>query len=522
MANPLHDKPGERETSVSAPPVLPKETTPVVTEAGKLIGLLSDPCLRLRKGPIVWLWTAATPFAALACIVRGLDRSWEALAYGVLTGATMAYLVNVLDQTQAVLKTPLEKSHVGALVEALEWPNRRVQGIARRHLTYLLPTLAEEDALLLNEVQRGFLWSRLNGDEAIKHPDFVIAILKAAGKVGDEEAVSNVTRLARLTALYAALKSVRREARVCLPTLEQRLWKVRLCKQETERRSALAITATSGVDVMATSGADIEEIQTPEQQQATACVDLKLKALEIAARNAQQPGMRQGFLFASWGVIVPYTAFQTVAGMTQGNWLQATAFAGASVGATLLYRFTLTAKHRELANQLAELDDIQAVGRLAEALWWPDTHIRYIAAQALTRLLPRLRASDATVLNSSQRNALYRMLTLSSARTSATLITTILKALEQVGDSAAIPYVDALAKNKPLTISQKRIVEAAAACLPYLQDQARHTMESQQLLRAASSAPIPPQELLRAAFATPEQDAAHLLRAGTAEDIETK
>ncbi len=44
-------------------------------------------------------------------------------------------------------------------------------------------------------------------------------------------------------------------------------------------------------------------------------------------------------------------------------------------------------------------DDARGVGRLAEALEWPDHDIQLVAARALTRLLPRLQATDAGLLD---------------------------------------------------------------------------------------------------------------------------
>ncbi|HZP82120.1 MAG TPA: hypothetical protein VFB21_10805 [Chthonomonadaceae bacterium] len=181
------------------------------------------------------------------------------------------------------------------------------------------------------------------------------------------------------------------------------------------------------------------------------------------------------------------------------------------VSATLILLVTLALTLLGFSGQPSEAlhyNDVRLVGPLAEALKWPDPHIQSIAATALTRLLPRLRASDAGLLNASQRVGLCHAL--EGAKPD--LILAILRAFEQVGDGSAAPFVERLARGKGAAAREKRIQEAAQECLPYLQLLAAQERASQTLLRPAGIPDVPPESLLRPAASTPETDPQQLLR----------
>ena len=97
----------------------------------------------------------------------------------------------------------------------------------------------------------------------------------------------------------------------------------------------------------------------------------------------------------------------------------------------------------EAVKQIAVLDDIRAVGPLADALELDAKSIRTVARKALTRLLPRLQASDAHLLNADQRASLHRALKSKDEE----FVIAALKAYEQVGDEKALPYVERLAEG---------------------------------------------------------------------------
>jgi hypothetical protein len=108
---------------------------------------------------------------------------------------------------------------------------------------------------------------------------------------------------------------------------------------------------------------------------------------------------------------------------------------------------TSTRIQREAAQALAGIEDLRAVGPLAEALEYrsPGSQptIYPVITGALRRLLPRMQASDAHLLTEPQRSCLYRALLKGDAE----LVLAIVKALEQIGDGKALPYVEKLAEE---------------------------------------------------------------------------
>jgi hypothetical protein len=260
--------------------------------------------------------------------------------------------------------------------------------------------------------------------------------------------------------------------------------------------------------------------ETAEEARIAPEVDAKLKTLEAACRHAQQPSMRVGYLLGIWGIVTPYSLYWAYTNLVHGDWLPGLLSGGLALATTQAHRLALTSKHREMARLLAGLDDVQAVGRLAEALEWPDPQMRRVAIRALTPLLPRLQASDSARLSPRQRAALYRMLKMSNARAHAEFLIALLKALEQIGDGTAVPYVESLAESRPLSARQAAIQEAAQECLPYLKELARQDGYSQTLLRASAAAEPAAEGLLRPAYGSPDTEPATLLRAGTAQEGE--
>ncbi len=164
--------------------------------------------------------------------------------------------------------------------------------------------------------------------------------------------------------------------------------------------------------------------------------------------------------------------------------------------------------HKNATEVLAKQEDVRAVGPLAEALSLQDKNVYAIAAGALIRLLPRMQASDATLLNDDQRACLHRQLKGKNTE----LIQAILKAFEQVGDSKAIPFVEKLSEGEGAAAKDRRIREAAIVCMPFLQAQAERERAARTLLRAASSPDDPSTLLLRPAQGVTEVDASRLLR----------
>ncbi|HZO87572.1 MAG TPA: hypothetical protein VFB38_04475 [Chthonomonadaceae bacterium] len=499
----------------------PPAQTILAPDVESVARILAHSRLRMRRGVVVWLWKLLTPLLVVApCLsLVHADWAWSAgSTFLLLTALRIHGLTTSLEQAQAALQASsvMDKRWVGALVEALEWPHKRVQSIARLLLNRLLPQFQEEDVRWLQADQRACLYRQLTPLQAARNPEFVTTILEALARIGDAQAPPSMQRLAEMLAFTAAMRRVRAAARASLALLEERLeaGDIGLPTAPETAASAAGQQSAESSDAEAAQGA--AEV-SPEVARASAHVEAQLRALEQEIRR-QQPGMRIGFLIAAWGVIVPCTATKTGLALAQHDWLQGLIWAGLLIAATQLYRLTLTRKHTEIARRLARLDDVQGIGRLAAALEWPDGEIRAIVMHALTRLLPRLKASDAALLSAEQRACLYRMLKMSYARAQADFILAVLKALEQVGDAAAVPYVARLANSVPHSARQRRVREAAIECLPYLQDRAQQSQMRQTLLRASNVSGTAPEVLLRPAAGKAGDVPEQMLRASAAEE----
>jgi hypothetical protein len=162
---------------------------------------------------------------------------------------------------------------------------------------------------------------------------------------------------------------------------------------------------------------------------------------------------------------------------------------------------------------LTNIDDVRAVGALAEAMDIPDKGILAQAEAALTRLLPRLRAEDAHLLNESQRNGLYSRLKIENAITRPEFLVAVLEALEKIGDAAALPAIQNLATSTVTSAGGRRVQAAARKCLPVLQQRVRTLETSTTLLRASSAGDAAGESLLRPAHGGNAAPPEELLRA---------
>jgi hypothetical protein len=152
---------------------------------------------------------------------------------------------------------------------------------------------------------------------------------------------------------------------------------------------------------------------------------------------------------------------------------------------------------RKATKKLASVNDLSAIGSMVDVLIYSDdprsnTHVK----NALIRLLPQLRATDAHLLSSRQMQMLQSILGASSftsgdllanpikkIRMHARLQIAVLKAFEQIGDEAVLSGVQH-ARDHGATREVKR---AAAECLPYIRQRAELSKASKTLLRASSS-----------------------------------
>lgn len=420
-----------------------------------------------RGGLLVWAWVVAVPWLwalALVTLLNGEAPGFATSLFALLTGRIVSrFSLENAHRRAALLLPELDRTWLGPLVEALVFGSSATRSIARLRLTTVLPAAsATPGEAPLTDTQRALLFDQLTPLNATTHPDFLAAILHYAAETGDPFGVEGAGQLARMTGWTAAQRRVRREARAVLPRLE----------------SAVALRGARMAEV---------EARSMEERPADLSPEARAWLEEAADEPKKQPGMRFGFLLAVWAVIVPYGLYETIAGIQRYDWIAALAAGLLTALATQAHRLTLTPQQTRVAARLASVNDVQAVGLLVEMSFWPDDRIKSMALSALTRLLPRMRSTDTHLLSTSQRALLYQSLRLSNARKHAEFLEALLKALEQVGDTDALPFVKTLADSEPATLRQGSVIKAARECLPYLENCARQNRDSQILLRATAS-----------------------------------
>lgn len=489
---------------------------PERAEVETLVEKLTDRRTRSHIGSRIWI--AGAPIAALGIGASLLysEYLWTPIC---LLAFVMALVLSrqaakMGQESAALHNAHLDDRWIGPLCEALEWPDRNVQETAALLLIESLPRIRADDSDLFTDEQRTCLYRRLLPKAARSNPALAHVVLRALPYLGTEPALPYVERLAARPAITRAGRRIRDAARATLALLERRIAALRAAQTAPEQE-ALSASRT----VAAAPETAMSESERKAMEAVSARVDREMAEFEADLRRLQAPGMRYGFLIASWLVIVPYAVVETVLQLITRNWAGVLLFAGLGAAASQLHRLTLTERHKLLARKLSKLDDVRCIGRLAEALEWPDATINQFAIAALTRLLPRVRSTDSVLHTARQRGNLYRMLNLSHARKHAEFLIAILRALEQVGDATAIPYVEQIAKAQPTSVAQRKICDAARECLEFVKIRADLNRSSQTLLRASSVTVAGSESLVRPIVTATPADPNELLRADASNGI---
>jgi hypothetical protein len=184
----------------------------------------------MRMGYLIANWCFITPYVSY--------KLWESVAmhYGLAENAAWLVLTAASTQLYRLSLTPAhtrmarqlantgDTHAVGALAEALEWPDEEIQVVARAALLRLLPKLTTNDAPLLNSRQRRCLNSRLVLANSKNYLDseLQVKILQAWGKIGDLSSLQTVKSLAAAKAVLINERKVQKAAIQCLPLLEER------------------------------------------------------------------------------------------------------------------------------------------------------------------------------------------------------------------------------------------------------------------------------------------------------------
>lgn len=170
-------------------------------------------------------------------------------------------------------------------------------------------------------------------------------------------------------------------------------------------------------------------------------------------------------------------------------------------------------RRTRLAECINDIDDLNALPALIELLEFTSPAVRNAIVSPITRLLLRVRASDAHLLGFLHRSALAR--SLSTPRTRKlppSFILAILQAFEQIGDSQAMPAVAWLSQGKGMAADHPTVHAAAQTCLAHLQAQLSRHQAPYLLLRPSSLAEAS-HALLRPVITAPDAAPYELLRA---------
>lgn len=246
-------------------------------------------------------------------------------------------------------------------------------------------------------------------------------------------------------------------------------------------------------------------------------VDTLLKQFQAAVRRRQKNMVAIGTTAA----LAAASAVGNIAVQALTHQQSNTPLLGIAIGSmALMMAFTLRGLSRlkAIMHELSYGDDLRIVGPLLEITEIQDGTVNTMAFLVLTRLLPHLKAGDATLLTEGQHVALGRTLTrdtLLHNQRSADFLVAVLAALEQVGDGRALPMVESLAAGRIVTAEPKRVQAAAQECLPYLQTRYEQQQASQTLLRASALSETPSNTLLRPAQGVGATEAVEMLRPGT-------
>jgi hypothetical protein len=159
-------------------------------------------------------------------------------SFGSLGGLFIAYAAVSASQKAGTefLAKYNDPRAIGPLLDALEFPDKKLQGVVLSALVRLLPTLEPQHSETLTAEQRGILRARLKTGPA----DFTEAALKALSVLGDTAAIPDVeASIQRLERQKSADPGLLTAARTTLSRLEE--IRERLREKETLLRPADAV-----------------------------------------------------------------------------------------------------------------------------------------------------------------------------------------------------------------------------------------------------------------------------------------
>ena len=182
-------------------------------------------------------------------------------------------------------------------------------------------------------------------------------------------------------------------------------------------------------------------------------IGISLLSLLAAFSNSPLlPAPRYNFLFLLWGISCVFLGVPVYAATRK-----------------------LNSKQRAILEALATVEDVSATGPLLEAWQAAATNGqgREEFGNVLLRLLPRLRLEDGTKLTLPQRRILHDNIGHNKALYHPDMALACLTAIEQIGDTHALPHLARLVAHDAPSQKEQRIRERARHCLTHL----THTLD---------------------------------------------
>jgi hypothetical protein len=148
----------------------------------------------------------------------------------------------------------------------------------------------------------------------------------------------------------------------------------------------------------------------------------------------------------------------------------------------------LQSRYKRYSHDLPYVSDVRAVGPLLETVFKFGERPPIEFTQALTRLLPQLKASDARLLSPEQKSILYSSAmhaSVSIAGTDAEKTAyrlSALQAITQIGEEKAVKHLEKIVADG---WESDKILKAAHFALDAVKQRAEQTKESTTLLRAS-------------------------------------
>ena len=189
---------------------------------------------------------------------------------------------------------------------------------------------------------------------------------------------------------------------------------------------------------------------------------------------------------------------------------------GVSLMASFWLRFRTTPKFDAI--EIARIGGIKAIIPLFATLQNTiSKKQKHAIHDALKTLLPQMKASDAYLLTPYARGTINGWLNITADYSTIhaypdDLRIAALKALEQVGDTSAISFVERLTTIMTDSRSQAQLKQAAIECLPMLRANCGEVEAARTLLRASHAEAARPDTLLRPASGAGQTAAQELLR----------